>query len=79
LSNFTYFSGYGTLDLLRSIDGLAKGLDDEKLYGEYLATVAKTQDEGIDVTALMLESIQRFEAIGDLSAQGKRTSQGLYI
>ncbi|KAJ6625184.1 hypothetical protein B0H10DRAFT_658182 [Mycena sp. CBHHK59/15] len=70
-SNFTYYSGYGTLDLLRSIDQLAKGIGDERLYGEYLATVAKSQDEGIDVEALMLESIRCFEAVEDLSAQAK--------
>jgi hypothetical protein len=71
LSNFTYFSGYGALDLLRSVDELAKGIGDDKLYGEYLATLAKSQDEGVDVEALMLESIRRFEAVQDLSAQGE--------
>ncbi|KAJ6548206.1 hypothetical protein DFH09DRAFT_629672 [Mycena vulgaris] len=70
-SNFTYYSGYGTLDLLRSIDELAKGLGDPKLYGEYLATIAKSQDEGIDVETLMLESIRCSEAVQDLSAQAK--------
>ncbi|KAJ7100519.1 hypothetical protein C8R44DRAFT_810033 [Mycena epipterygia] len=70
-SNFTYYSGYGTLDLLRSIDQLAKGIGDERLYGEYLATVAKSQDEGVDVEALMLESIRCFEAVEDISAQAK--------
>ncbi|KAJ7654300.1 hypothetical protein B0H17DRAFT_1214395 [Mycena rosella] len=70
-SNFTYYSGYGTLDLLYSIGPLARSLGDQKLYGEYLATVAKSQDEGIDVEALMLESIRCFEAVQDLSAQAK--------
>ncbi|KAJ7494215.1 hypothetical protein B0H11DRAFT_2003702 [Mycena galericulata] len=70
-SNFTYYSGYGTLDLLRSIEQLAKDIGDKRLYGEYLATVAKSHDEGVDVEALMLESIRCFEAVQDLSAQAK--------
>ncbi|KAJ7490778.1 hypothetical protein FB451DRAFT_1361532 [Mycena latifolia] len=70
-SNFTYYSGYGTLDLLLSIDELAKGLGDPRLYGEYLTTVAKSHDEEIDVDALMLESIRCFESVQDLSAQAK--------
>lgn len=69
-SNFTYYSGYGTLDLLRSVENLANDIGDEKLHGEYLATLAQSQDEGIDVEALMFESIRCLEAVQDLSAQG---------
>jgi hypothetical protein len=55
-----------TLDLPRSMDELNKGIGNDRLYGEYLATFVKSQSEGVDVEASILESIRRFEAIQDL-------------
>jgi hypothetical protein len=34
-----------TLELQKSMDELAKGIGNDRLYGEYLATFAKSQDQ----------------------------------
>jgi hypothetical protein len=48
------------------MDELANGIGNDRLYDEYLATFVKSQSEGVDVEALILESIRQFEAIQDL-------------
>ncbi|KAJ7253199.1 hypothetical protein C8J57DRAFT_1137502 [Mycena rebaudengoi] len=68
LANFTHHSGYGTLDLLRSVRPLAKGLGDEGLYGECLHTLAKSPEEP-ELEPLLMEAICCVEAVHDLSAQ----------